>query len=137
MALKPRTFRRVVLVGSLAGVVLLVLLGYFVVRPMQAQRSLDSKRVDGMAAAQAGDHVAATKLLNAYIKRDENPEPEVILAYARARAKVQTSDGGYIRAATQRYRQCSCFQRVIAIVQYAGHVHRGGGACQSNSHRNE
>ncbi len=105
MALKPRTFRRVVLVGSLAGVVLLVLLGYFVVRPMQAQRSLDSKRVDGMAAAQAGDHVAATKLLNAYIKRDENPEPEVILAYARARAKVQTSDGGYIRAATQRYRQ--------------------------------
>lgn len=104
MALKPRTFRRVVLLGSLATLVLLVAFTYFVIRPWQAQRKLDSMRVDGLAAAQAGDHVEATKLLGRYINRTENPEPELYLAFSRSRIKFQTSDGGYVRSAIQNYR---------------------------------
>jgi tetratricopeptide (TPR) repeat protein len=104
MTLKPRTFRRIVLAGSLTTVVLLVALTYFVVRPWQAQRKLDSMRVNGLAAAQAGDHVEATKLLGRYINRADDPEPETLLAFSRSRLKYQTSDDGHIRVAIRSYR---------------------------------
>ncbi len=104
MAMKPRTFRRVVLIGSLVAVVLVVGLGYFVVRPWQTQRKLNAMRIDGVAAYEAGDYTTANTLLTRYLKSAQNPEPGVMLDYARARLKVQTSDGGYIRSAVRAYR---------------------------------
>ncbi len=105
MSLKPRTFRRVVLLGGFTAVLLIVFLSFFVVRPWQKQRTLESMRTEGMAAAESGDHVLASKLLNRYLSRDENAEPEIVLAHARSRTKYQTSDGGYIRAAIRSYRR--------------------------------
>jgi len=104
MALKPRTFRRVILLGSLASIILILGFGYFVIRPWQAQRTLDSMRIDGMAAAQAGDHVTASALLSRYINRTDDPDPEVLLAFARSRVKYQASDSGHIRLAIRNYR---------------------------------
>ncbi|MDF1809966.1 MAG: tetratricopeptide repeat protein [Phycisphaerales bacterium] len=104
MALKPRTFRRIILLGSLASVVLLVLVGYFVIRPWQANRSIESMRSQGLAAVESGDLPEASKQLGRYLSRTDNPEPEIELAFARARAKVQTSDGGYIKVAIRSYR---------------------------------
>ena len=104
MALKPRTFRRIILIGSLSAVVLLILVGNFVVRPWQRGRSIESMRVDGMAAVQAGDHVDATKYLGRYLRTD-NPEPEYHLPFARARLKYFVSDGGHVNVAIHHYRE--------------------------------
>jgi len=104
MALKPRTFRRIILLGSLASVILILTLGYFVIRPWQSQRKLDSMRVDGMAAAQEGDHETASTLLNRYLSRTDDPDPEVVLTFARSRLKYQASDYGHVRLAIRYYR---------------------------------
>ncbi len=104
MALKPRTFRRVILIGSLVSVMLILAFGYFVVRPWQRQRTVDSMLVEGMAAAQAGDHVTATTLIGRYISRTDEPDPEVLLAFSRSRVKYQSSDFGHIRVAIGTYR---------------------------------
>ncbi len=104
MALKPRTFRRVILIGSLVSVVLILAFGYFVVRPWQRQRTVDSMLVEGMAAAKEGDHVNATILIGRYISRTDDPAPEVLLAFSRSRVKYQASDFGHIRVAIRSYR---------------------------------
>ena len=104
MAMKPRTFRRVVLLGSLAALVLIGALGYFVVRPMITQHKLGAMRTDGLAAAEAGDYPEATKLLGRYLSSGQDYEPELLLAFARARLKVTSPDGGHIRAAVKAYR---------------------------------
>jgi hypothetical protein len=105
MALKPRTFRRLVLIGSMVSVVLLLAVGYFVVRPMRSQQMLESMRIEGMEAAEAGDHVQAAKKIVRYLKNTPDADPEIILTYARSRLKVQTNDGGYIQASINYYRE--------------------------------
>lgn len=105
MAMKPRTFRRVVLLGSLGAIVLLVVMGYFVVRPWQNQRQLEALRTDGSTAYEQSDFVAAQLKLGRYIRAVDQPEPESLLMHARARAKVQAADGGHILSAINSYRE--------------------------------
>ena len=104
MALKPRTFRRIVLIGSLASVIVLLLVGVLFVRPMQRGRSIESMRIEGLAASQAGDHVQAATLLGRYI-RSGNPDPEYHLTFARSRLKWIASDGGHVIVAMNSYRE--------------------------------
>jgi len=78
--------------------------GYFVVRPWQSHRKLESMRVEGIAAANEGDIAQATKLLGGYLNRAQDPDPELYLTFARARLRFQASDGGHIRVAIQAYR---------------------------------
>lgn len=105
MPMKPRTFRRVVLLGSLGAIVLLLLFGYFVVRPWQNQRQLEAMRTDGLAAFDAGDLKTAEKLLGRYKNNAENPDAEVFLKHARAREKVEVTDNGHIAVAIASYRE--------------------------------
>lgn len=105
MSLKPRTFRRVVLLGSLVGLLFLGGFGYFVFRPWQNQRQLNSMLDDGMNAYESGNYVTAHTLIGRYLGRTDNPDPEIVLAYARARLKVQASDGGHIRVAILSFRR--------------------------------
>lgn len=105
MPMKPRTFRRVVLLGSLGAIVLLLLFGYFVVRPWQNHRQLEAMRTDGLAAFDAGDLHTAEKLLGRYKNNAENPDAEVFLKHARAREKVEVTDNGHIAVAIASYRE--------------------------------
>lgn len=104
MRMKPRTFRRVILLGSLGGIVLLGLFGYFVVRPWQNHRQLEQMRLSGVEAYERGDYIEAVKQLGRYNKNAENSDPELVLMFARARLKFQTNDGGHVYAAMQAYR---------------------------------
>jgi len=104
MALKPRTKRRIILLGSLAGIVLLLMVGYFVVRPMQRNRTINSMRTEGIAAAQEGNHIEAVTKLGRYLNQAETPEPELLLMFSRSRVKWLASDGGHISIAIRFYR---------------------------------
>ncbi|MFG0315583.1 MAG: hypothetical protein ACF8LL_15550, partial [Phycisphaerales bacterium] len=105
MPMKPRTFRRVVLLGSLGAIVLLVAFGYFVVRPWQNQRQLEAMRTEGIVAYETGDYINAVKLLGRYKKNAESPEPEIFLYHARASEKYEATDGGNYLVAVDSYRE--------------------------------
>lgn len=105
MPMKPRTFRRVVLLGSLGAIVLLVVFGYFVVRPWQNQRQLEAMRTEGIVAYESGDYINTVKLLGRYKKNAENPEPEIFLYHARASEKYEATDGGNYLVAVDSYRE--------------------------------
>ncbi len=105
MAMKPRTFRRVILIGSLAGIVLALAFGYFVVRPWQNQRQIKSMRTEGLAAYEEGDFPTATAQLGRYINNVDDPDAELLLKFARSRLKWEANDGGHIRAAIGAYRE--------------------------------
>jgi tetratricopeptide (TPR) repeat protein len=103
--MKPRTFRRVVLLGSLGAIVLILAFGYFVVRPWQNHRQLEAMRTDGLAAYDAGDLKQAERLLGRYKNNAEDPEAEIFLKHARARETVEVTDGGHISVAINSYRE--------------------------------
>lgn len=105
MAMKPRTFRRVVLLGSLGAIIFVVVFGYFVVRPWQNQRQLEAMRNDGVRAFEEGDFVKASKLLGRYTNNAESFDSDLFLMFARARAKVQAEDGGHVAVAINAYRE--------------------------------
>ncbi len=105
MAMKPRTFRRIVLLGSLGIIMLVVVLGYFVVRPWQNQRQLEAMRTDGLEAYEQGDYVDATRFLGRYTNNAEEIDPELLLKLARARYKVQVPYGGHVAVAINVYRE--------------------------------
>ncbi|HCT46451.1 MAG TPA: hypothetical protein DF699_14695, partial [Phycisphaerales bacterium] len=105
MPMKPRTFRRVVLLGSLGTIVLLVLFGFFVFRPWRSARNLEAMRTDGIAAYENGDYIEAVTQLGRYNRNAEDVDPESLLMHARARLKVQVGDGGHILAAINSYRE--------------------------------
>lgn len=104
MALKPRTVRRLILLGSVGCILVLGLFGYFVVRPWQRQNTLDQLQTDGMAAAQEGQHDEAVALLGRYLRSSPNADPEYYLAFARSRLAFQARDGGHVIVAIQNYR---------------------------------
>lgn len=105
MPIKPRTFRRVVLLGSLGVIVLILAFGYFVVRPWQNQRQLEAMRTDGLASYDAGDLKQAERLLGRYKNNAENPDAEVFLKHARAREQIEVTDNGHIAVAIDSYRE--------------------------------
>ncbi len=104
MAFKPRTVRRLILLGAIGGVFVLGSVGYFVVRPLQREHKLEQMRVDGLEAAKAGDHAVAVALLGRYLRVTPGADPEYRLAHARSRLAFQVRDGGHIRVAIQSYR---------------------------------
>ncbi len=61
MALKPRTFRRVILLGSFVSIILILAFGYFVVRPWQSNRKIDSMLSKGIAALEEEDHIGVVE----------------------------------------------------------------------------
>lgn len=105
MPMKPRTFRRVVLLGSLGAIILMLAFGYFVVRPWQNQRQLEAMRTDGLAAYNAGNMLEAEKLLGRYKNNAENPDAEVFLRHAQAREVCEVPDYGHIAVAIDSYRE--------------------------------
>lgn len=105
MAMKPRTFRRVVLIGSLCAIVLVLGLGYFVVRPWQSKRQLEAMRSNGIAAYEDGNFVTAVVMLGRYRNNVESIDPDILLKLARARLKVQAADGGHVTVAINLYRE--------------------------------
>ena len=104
MPMKPRTFRRVVLLGSLGAIVLIVALGYFVVRPWQNHRQLEAMRKDGIAAYEQGEYLEAMRQLGRFKNNAEDFEPEIYLMLARAAEKYETNDGGNIPVSINAYR---------------------------------
>ena len=104
MAMRPRTFRRLVLSGVLLAAIVLGAIGYFVIAPMQERRTIENLRADGMSAYKDGDYASATKNLRRYLRNTKPRPAEELLTFARAQARVEAGDAGHLRVSIEAYR---------------------------------
>jgi tetratricopeptide (TPR) repeat protein len=104
MSIKPKTLRRLLLLGAFAGVIALGGTGFVLLRKYQTQRSTQRLRVEGLAAFDKGDYPAALDSLGRYIGRVGN-DTEVLLRYARARLSREESDGRHLNEALAAFKR--------------------------------
>lgn len=105
MSLKPKTVRRLLVIGGAGVLIGLGGAGFVAVRNYQAQRSSASAREQGMAAYDAGRYPEVLDSLGRYLRRHEGDAPAMI-RYARARLRVEEAGGGHLSqgaSALRRY----------------------------------
>jgi Flp pilus assembly protein TadD len=103
MRLKPKTVRRLLLL-SLVGVLLIgSAFSLFVVRRWQNQRLLASHRAEGMAAFEAGDYFTALDKVSYYHRHGRMVDPEVLLAIAVSRQRIEEPDNRHLVLALRPY----------------------------------
>lgn len=104
--MKPKTVRRLLLLGIVGVLLLGSALGVVVVRRWQAERLQTRLRAEGIAAYEQQDNAVTLDRLGRYLKRQgDRPEPEVLLLYARARARLEESDGRHLKESIGAYRR--------------------------------
>jgi len=96
MAMRPRTFRRLILALVFGGVICVGLIGYFVVGPMQQKRSIEELRSTGMKAYEDGDYGPDPE------GRDRDFEPVSVGAGGAADAALRPSRTGLVAAKKPR-----------------------------------
>lgn len=107
MAIRPRTARRIALVGGLLAIVLLGVLGFVVLPKVQNARSIEGFKRNGMLAHEEGRHPEAVSQLSRHVRgMGERPvDPEVLVALARSRAEWEVADGSHVRGAAGMMRE--------------------------------
>lgn len=108
MNIKPKTLRRLLLLGAVAGVIVLGGTGFVVLRKYQTQRQTERLRADGLASYDKGDYPAALDSLGRYINRVGN-DAEVLLRYSRARLHREEPDGRHLNESL------ATFKRYLAL----------------------
>ena len=104
MSIKPKTLRRLLLLGAFAGVIVLGGTGFVLLRQYQTQRSTQRLRVEGVAAYDKGDYPAALDSLGRYLGRVGN-DADILLRYARARLRREEPDGRHLNESLATYKR--------------------------------
>jgi tetratricopeptide (TPR) repeat protein len=106
MSMKPKTGRRLLLVGVSAALLLAAAGGVFGVRRYQMQRITNEYRTQGFALFEQKEYFDALSKFAAYLKRlDETNDIPAMLAYAECREMVEEPDASHIRQAIDWYRK--------------------------------
>ncbi|QYU69346.1 tetratricopeptide repeat protein [Leptolyngbya sp. 15MV] len=107
MKLKTKTVRRLLLVAGVVAALSGTAFTLVVVRHWSKERTNAALRADGMAAVERGEYFVGLQKTGAYLTRTRDrstQDPEVRLAYARARANVEEPDGTHLRDSIGFYR---------------------------------
>jgi tetratricopeptide (TPR) repeat protein len=105
MRIKPKTLRRLLLLGAFAAVIALGGTGFVLLRQYQNARSTQRLRAEGLASYDRGEYPTAIDDLGRYINRNPK-DPDALLAFAHARHRHEESDGRHLSeslAAFKRY----------------------------------
>ncbi len=106
MTLTTKSARRLILLAGALAALAIVAFGYFVVhRRMQARLS-SGFRAESIRALEAHQHYEALNAAASYLARlpDKGAsDPDILLVYARARAKVEEPDGKHLIEAIKFY----------------------------------
>jgi tetratricopeptide (TPR) repeat protein len=103
MRLKPKTVRRLTLLAALGCVLLIAAFSLVFVRKWQGQRLTEGFRARALAAQQERDYYKTIENAGSYLKRGDQRDPDILLAYAEARLNLREADGRHLRDATQFY----------------------------------
>jgi len=104
MSIRAKTRRRLVVVLLVAIAVVAASSAFVAVRHGQIKADYEQKRAAGIAAAQAGDHAQALKLLGQYLRRNGD-DYEALYHYATARRYVPAEDHSHLAAAADALRR--------------------------------
>ncbi len=104
MILKPKTARRLLLLGAVLVVAIASAVGFFFVRTWQLERRFEGYRAAGVSALEKDDYAEAINNLGRYLrnKRYEN-DREALLSYAKAREALEEKDLGHLTQAIGIY----------------------------------
>lgn len=102
MSVKPKTVRRMLVLGVVALVLAAGGVGFVVVGNRQTARAIAEYRRLGLEAAARKDYPAVLNNLYRSLRRNEN-DPEALLAYARARVALEEPDGAHLEQAIAYY----------------------------------
>lgn len=102
MSVKPKTVRRLLVAGAVAVVVVGLGAGFIILGSRHTGRALQEYRRLGLEAAARHEYPEVLTHLSKYLRRYEN-DPEVLLAYARARAAIPEPDGSQREQAIAYY----------------------------------
>jgi tetratricopeptide (TPR) repeat protein len=92
MSIRSKTKKRLLILLVALAVVGGVVTWVTMARMAEVRRSIERARVDGMAAAKAGDHVKALNLLSRYL-RDHKNDVDALYDYAVARREIPAPQG--------------------------------------------
>lgn len=106
MGLRPKTARRLTLIGVFLSIVVFGGIAVLTVPKWQRGRQIESFKRDGLRAHQEGRHHVAVPLLNRHTKAvgEENAAPEVLLSLARSQAELEARRDNHINVAVSRFR---------------------------------
>ncbi len=79
--------------------------GFYAYRKIQIRAKFERYRLDGLAAAAAGDNQRAVDLLGAYLQRYPDKNAEAMIAYARVRPLIPSESHDHLRSSIFVLRQ--------------------------------
>ena len=113
MTIRPKTKRRVLILLTVLAICSAALAWLYTYGMGVAEGKLELDKQLGMAAYRNGDYPTAVKKLSEYINHEQKRtngqlDPEALLAFANARAKVPTKNDDYLVLAIQTlHRYCT------------------------------
>lgn len=108
MVVRSKTRKRLVFVLVVVVSVVSIAATYFFYKRNQRSEARQQMRVEGIALVQEGQYYDGLHRLGSYLllgRSDEEPDPEVLLAYAKAREHVEELHGAHIFDAIDKIRQ--------------------------------
>ncbi len=105
MGIRPKTARRLALIGALAGIVVVGGGAVLTVPGWQRARQIESFKRNGLEAHRDGNHQEAVRMLNRHTSAvgEENVEPVVLLSLARSQAESEARRDNHFNVAITRY----------------------------------
>jgi tetratricopeptide (TPR) repeat protein len=105
MRLKPKTVRRLTLVGAVGVALLVTAFALVFVRKWQGERLTERFRERALIAYQERDYSKTIECAGSFLKRGDQRDPEILLAYAEARAALEEPDHRHIPDAISFYQR--------------------------------
>ena len=102
MRLKPKTARRLFLLGAACLALMIAFVGLFFVRSWQNERRTRQLRADGMAAYASRDYWHTLDNLGRYLRREAD-DREAWLAFADARERVEDPKAAHLQKAAMAF----------------------------------
>ena len=104
MSMKPKTVRRLLLLGAVAAIVVLGGTASVLLRQHQNERTTLRLRTEGFAAFEREDFPAVIELLGRYLHRTPK-DSQALLRFARSCARRETANGKHLTDALSAFKQ--------------------------------
>ncbi len=105
MAIRTKTKRRLTILAVIAVVIFAAGAGIYTVRMRQIDQQSAQQLQEGLEAFDNGDYYSAMHALGSYLLRMEEPDPDILYKYCKARLHVEEPNGRHLIQAASSLRR--------------------------------
>ncbi len=105
MAIRTKTKRRLAILAVIAVLVIAAGACLYTVRMRQIRQRSARKLTEGLDAFEQGDYFSAMHALGSYLLRTEEPDPDILYKYCKARMNVEEPNGKHLLQAAASLRR--------------------------------